>query len=184
MVSAEHLRTVQPRKDAPRALVLLLPVMLACAGVCALGPKTGEEALTACHVRPIDQVFPRATLVSAICDNPGGLATPTGNDLYVHLHAPPDAHLTQARQRPAPIRPLPPEQRIGFCGLLAGHDEALRKAELDIAAAHGMKLPGPNATYSVWDASVPVMMDTSVTTVEQLRSGDDVWLLVRGCDPS
>ncbi len=50
---------------------------------------------------------------------------------------------------------------------------------------HGMTVPPPDAVYTLWRTEVPVMTDDGRpgTRVEQLRSGDDVWLRVQVCEP-
>ncbi len=48
-----------------------------------------------------------------------------------------------------------------------------------------MTVPPPDAVYTLWRTEVPVMTDDGRpgTRVEQLRSGDDVWLRVQACGP-
>jgi hypothetical protein len=167
------------REQTPRAFVLAAPFILAMVCACA----GGEDD---CKTPPIDEIFPGATLVGAICHNPGGLATPTPRELYLHLRAPPDAKLAKSRLLPTPRRSAAGSDLNSMdCPLLATSDEAHRDYVRSVLKDHGMALPPTSATYTLWRTDVPVMVDGDfpATLVQQLRAGDDVWLLTEGCEP-
>ena len=170
--------TLITRDQNTSAFMLTAPFVLAM--VCACAGSADE-----CKMPPIDQVFPGATIVGAICHDMGGLATPTPLEFYLHLRAPPDAKLAKSRLLPTPRRSAAASDMTSMeCPLLATSNEAHRDYVRSVLKDHGMALPPTSATYTLWRTNVPVMADNGrpYTLVEQLRSGDDVWLVVQGCE--
>lgn len=175
--------TISTREQTTSTFMLAAPFVLAMVCACAGGSGAGDAE--ECKMPPIDQVFPGATLVGAICHDMGGMATPTPLELYLHLRAPPEAKLGNSRLLPTPPRSAAAGDMASMeCPLLATSDEANRDYVRRVLKEGGMALPPTSATYTLWLTNVPVMVDDGrpYTLVEQLRSGDDVWLVVRGCE--
>lgn len=178
-----------PNAVSHRTVSLLGVAMLsALACLCGNGTSTGAEALEACEVTPIHQVLPGATLVSASCQTQFNW----GATVTLHMKAPATAMLAGGAERlPKPtklVSGVSDDQRVGVCGLLIDDSPEEREATRASLRAEGMALPPPNAEYSTWRTSKPVIgwggtSGFGESTLEMLRAGEDVWITVSQCAP-
>jgi hypothetical protein len=175
--------------------LLLGSVLLATAACALLGlfawalrgeVTTGQQAWERCKVRALDSVMPGGTLVSAVCSEEAGFGT--GVRLYVHVKASPGVTLAGGRALPYPQpgTQAAADQRAGICGLLVDDTAEEREQLREFLRGQGMQPPPPDATYATWNVQEPIIgwgegAGYAHSTVEVLRTGDDVWITVARC---